>query len=231
MIPILLTASIKPNAIYTEHVDIEKRKKEYIDSINFYKKFSKVYFIENTNFDACSDNDFPKDNNIIYISIKNRSNVDWIRGKGYQEFRMIDEFVKNYLIEDYFIKITGRYIFKNFKRLYEEVVTQNLSNSNIALIDLYRDKKCNTQIFYIPKNSYLKNLYGCYVDINDSKMNWAEHIIFKKIILMGNYKRFNKMPITEVISGSTGFLYKNNSIRIVLSNIIRFIHKSKKVII
>jgi len=231
MIPIMLTASINPNAIYTEHRDIKKRKKEYINSINYYKKFSKVYFLENSGFDFSYDNEFPKDENIIYLSIYNRSDNDWIRGKGYQEFRMIDEFVNRYLKEDSFIKISGRYIFKNFKKLYEEMKTQNRIDNNIIIIDLYKKKRCNTQIFFISKKKYLINLYGCYNDMDDSKNKWAEHIIFRRLILSESYRRFNIMPLTEVISGSTGLLYKNNIIKIFLSNLMRFMSKSKKVII
>lgn len=154
MIPILLTASIIPNSIFTEYSDIEKRKNDYINSINYYKKFSKIYFIENSGYLIDRDNDFPKDNNILYISVNNKVVGDWEKGKGYQEFRMIDEFVDDHLKENAFIKISGRYIFENFDILYKQVLKSNRENINIVLIDFYEKLGwCNSQYF-----TYLKKI-------------------------------------------------------------------------
>ena len=231
MIPILLTATIIPNSVYTEYLDINKRKKDYINSINYYKKFSTVYFIENSGYSISDDIDFPRDINIIYITIFNNNSGDWERGKGYQEFRMIDEFVNTFLKENTFIKITGRYIFNNFDILYKQIIKSKKINLNIVLIDLYEKLgKCNSQIFYISKKNYLKYINGCYLDMNDSEGIWAEHVIYNRIKGMDSYYRFDRLPITKVISGSSAKKYRINLLRIILSNLIRSLSNRKTLI-
>ena len=112
MMPIVLTGTIIPDAIKTVHRNWKVRRNEYLGAIRYYKKFSKVYFIENSHYDISHDGEFSS--NERFQCFKFGASEEFERGKGYQEFQMLDEFVKAGLEENSFIKVTGRYIYKNF---------------------------------------------------------------------------------------------------------------------
>ena len=67
MIPIVLTGTIVPNAIKTVHRNWKVRRNEYLEAITYYKKFSKVYFIENSHYDISHDSEFSSDERFKYF--------------------------------------------------------------------------------------------------------------------------------------------------------------------
>ena len=49
-IAIVLTATIIPNSILTEHSDFILRRAEYLKAIEYYKKYANVFFLENSSY-------------------------------------------------------------------------------------------------------------------------------------------------------------------------------------
>jgi len=200
MIPIVLTGCIIPNTIKTAHRDWRSRRKEYLDAINCYKKYSKIYFLENSHYDLSQDSDFVVDEKTQYLKFEASKESE--KGKGYNEFRMLDEFVKQNLNEDCFIKVTGRYIYENFKELFSFII-KNKYKYDLIIDAFVRNKKAWTSFFYVKKKTYLQHFLNSYLDMDDSKDVWAEHVIYSLLKNIHSYTFFPKNPILNAISGST----------------------------
>jgi len=91
---ILLTGTIIPNSIYTEHINQVERLNEYIVAIKFYLdtfKHDDLYFLENSEYDLQNDD---KINELLlnkrFRILKFKKSDKYFEGKGYQEFEMID---------------------------------------------------------------------------------------------------------------------------------------------
>jgi len=220
MIPIVLTGTIIPKAIKTVHRDWEMRRREYLDAIKYYKKFSKVYFLENSSYDLSDDPEFACNENFQYLQF--HPSTEFERGKGYQEFQKLDNFVKHNLKEDCFVKVTGRYIYKNFGDLFS-FLFRNKCKYDLIIDSFIRLKTAHTSLFYVPKNVYLTQLQGLYLEMNDSEGVWAEHIIYRALKNIGSYTFFPKLPILNAISGSTGVKRTTNehTVKVKIKNVQR----------
>jgi len=219
-IPIVLTGTIIPNAIKTVHCDWKKRRSEYLHSISYYKKFSKVYFLENSHYDLSNDNEFSNDERFQYYQFAVSKGYE--KGKGYQEFQMLDEFVKHRLDEDCFLKVTGRYIYDNFDEIYA-FIHRNRHKNDLIIDSFFQFKKAITSLFFIKKDIYLLRLQDCYLNMDDSKDLWAEHIVYNALKNIRCYTFFPKVFLLSGISGSTGYQYRVNekSAKIKIKNLQR----------
>lgn len=218
-IGIVLTATIIPNAIYTVYGDAQRRKAEYLRAINFYKHFAPVYFLENSSYPLLSDPDFAEIENVNLIKFP--LSVHFRKGKGYQEFQMIDEWIRtDENLPKRFIKITGRYIIKNFKKIFMEYITEK---SNCILIDQNsKNKVALTQLFCSDSYCYKEKLSGFYLDCDDEKGEFAEKVLYRKLIDSNlDFKIFRNKPNYEYISGSTGSYVKENVVKFAIKNMIR----------
>lgn len=144
-IPIVLTGTIIPNTnIRMKHLDAEKRRKEYLNCINYYRNFAPVYFLENSSYPVEEDLEFTSIPNVEIRKFPVSSFPE--KGRGFQEFEMIDSFIKNEKnIPNKFLKITGRYFYTNIKDILNEcyqnkdrcfIINQYLS-SNRAVVALF----------------------------------------------------------------------------------------------
>lgn len=201
MIPIVLTGTIVPNTIKTVHCNWKVRRNEYLDAIRYYKKFSKVYFIENSDYDLSHDSEFS--NNEKFQCFKFEVSKEFKRGKGYQEFQMLDEFVKYKLNEECFVKVTGRYIYKNFDEIFS-FFRRNKYKYDLIIDAFIRSRRAYTSLFYTPKDMYLLRLQDLYLEMDDSKGIWAEYVIYSALKNIRSYTFLPKVPILNVIQGSTG---------------------------
>ena len=217
MIPIILTGTILPNSIIVVHHDWEKRRQDYIYAIRYYRQFSnKLYFIENSDYDLAHDSAFCTTEGFRAIQYKKSRYYE--RGKGYQEFEMLDNFVKNDLQEDCFVKITGRYIYKNFSSILA-AVSKDKKKYELIIDSFVRLKTAITAIFYVNKSVYLNRLNGLYLNIDDSVNVYAEHVIYNNLSNV-NHTFFATVPILNAISGSTGqiMMTNENFLKISLKN-------------
>ena len=201
MIPIVLTGTIIPNTIKVEHRDWKVRRNEYLGAIRYYKKFSKVYFIENSHYDISHDGEFSSDER--FQCFKLEASKEFERGKGYQEFQMLDEFVKRNLNEDCFVKVTGRYIYKNFDEMFS-FLFRNKCKYDLIIDAFIWSKIARISLFYVKKNVYLTRLQDSYLEMDDSVGVWAEHIIYRALKNVGLYTFFPKVPILNATSGTAG---------------------------
>lgn len=223
-IPIVLTGTIVPQAIYTKHRDKAIRRSEYLRAIKYYCKFAPVLFLENSGYDLKTDMDISSIAGCTALNVS--IDADFNKGKGYQEFQTLDYAIGNYLHQNDFIKITGRYLYHNFAALHKEIVSR--SKDYDFLIDiLIRPQSAITGLFYAKKEAYLKLLFNQWLKMDDSTGKWAEKICYLKLINSKNVSFFLQRPLLNAREGSTGF-YKNEKLsqpRIAMSFVQRRLFK------
>jgi len=195
---ILLTGTIVPNASNVGLNDVAERCSQYERAMHYYSKFGKVYFLENSGYDYSLPRSMTSIDNIDIIRFDRSSCAE--KGKGFQEFKMIDDFLEKINGNPRIFKITGRYIIDNFEWFYS-----GLPCSAIRIDTLARRKIAVTSFFDFEKDFYMKQLLGAYSEMDDAADNWAEMVIYKKIQDgNGSYICYGREPNVVAVCGSTG---------------------------
>ena len=197
-VPLVLTATIIPNGIATKDSDWRARREQYLRAIAYYRQFSKVYFVENSQYDLSSDTEFQCNCGCVLVKYPGSDSPE--KGKGYQEFEMLDAFVKSGLIEDCFVKITGRYIYSNFPRLFSRVCAMRHRYDLIIDSSVTR-KKALTSLFYVKRGLYGSCFAGCYRHMDDRMGIWAEHVVYRAA---ANVRAATFFPVTPVMACGQG---------------------------
>jgi len=223
---ILLTGTIIPNTGLKgiAHKNSVVRRQEYLDAVRYYVQFGKVLFLENSIFDFDNDPEFTSIEGLKII--KCPSQCDASSGLGSQEFRMIDYWLENFdMLPQRWIKVTGRYIFNNFSNLYSHA--NQIQGKMIFERKLFSGGKVRTDIFSVTTEFYKKYLFGSYLDMNDAKGKWAEHVFFDRLEFKKSIIVFKKYPILTGISGSTGlpfkYTIKNKAVNMIRNCLYMFV--------
>ena len=113
-IVVLLTACVNPNGMSkTVLQDMELRRKQYVNALNFYLQETSlpICFVENTGFDmSCEFHSYIDSGRLEYLCFKG-NNYDKSLGKGYGEAVIILYATENSVFLKrckYLIKVTGR---------------------------------------------------------------------------------------------------------------------------
>jgi hypothetical protein len=220
---LLITGTIVSNSNFVAHTNVEERRKEYYESLQFYSdnfKDDDLFFLENSSYDFEKDAEFQKmlaDRKITLLKFPVSDKFN--QGKGYQEFEMLDKAIEKLSTEyNSFIKITGRYKVMNLKKLVD-------FKCEGLVADLHKKLKVTqTNVFYVSAsfyNSYLKDLY---LKVDDSKGVYIEKIVYDKIQVEKLEKKarlFSLNPIIVGISGSYGGTLNRNKIKMKIRNVER----------
>ncbi len=205
---IVLTGTIIPNTtLHTQHLDPEARRQEYLSAIHFYRNFAPVYFLENSAYDLKGDRAFKDIPNVKIHQFKASCPN---RGKGFQEFEMLDQWIKlEPNLPERWIKITGRYIYPNFK----EILNECIRNQDIPLmINQYLfANHSDTALFCIETNCYRNNLCELYQLCDDSQGLLIEKVLNAKLKQLSkkDFRRFLSHLHCEGIAGHTGKAIRN----------------------
>lgn len=219
-IVIVLTGTIVVNATDSQHNDSTKRRREYLKCIHFYTKFSKVYFLENSSYDLDSDDDF---RNIPNLTIRKFSpSLFPEKGKGYQEFEMIDRWIESEpdVIEN-FVKITGRYLYQNFHKLWEECRD---NQNRKMIIQQYLFVEAGVALFFVNVDFYKNTFIELYKESDIKKDISIDYCIYKKLksVPKKEFRRFFNDTRCIGIEGGSGNQMKsriNDSINYVIRKI------------
>ncbi|MEO8761015.1 MAG: hypothetical protein ABI388_07035, partial [Bacteroidia bacterium] len=196
---------------------------EYYDSLLFYAENFKedaLFFLENSSYDFSQDADFQKmlsANNITLLKFPLSDKFN--QGKGYQEFEMLDTAIDK-LSKTYqsFIKITGRYKVLNLKQ-----ITSFTCNGLVA--DCHKKYQVTqTNVFYVNGDFYKNHIKGLYQQVDDSKGDYIEKIVYQKITSNKLEKQVQLFPLNPIItgvSGSYGGTLNRNKIKMRFRNIER----------
>ena len=230
-VAIVLTATIEPNAILTLHSDIDKRRIEYLRSIEYYRNFGVVFFLENSNYDISSDESFFKYENVHVRKLPASCYRD--KGKGFQEFEMLDKWISSEKLRPKrWIKVSGRYLLDGFEAVYSDclqeediglLIEQKVSQKNIA----------ETSVFYVTTKFYMEHFFGAYVLADDAKGKYIEHVVYDALKRTNDYRLFKSMPLIVGISGSTGLPFvksRKELVKRVVRNILYYLNNKKRLI-
>jgi len=218
---LVITATITPSSNFVAKANPTERRREYLEVLKYYiLNFSgDIYFAENSRYDFELDNEFKtlfkKEN--VYL-LRCRPSVEYVKGKGFQEFEVLDTIV-NQLDAKYaeFIKVSGRYLVTNFKRLIKQ-------DNHGMVIDRHQKKGVAiTSFFKCEIECYQTFLKACYKEVDDSKGVFVEHVVYNKLKQVDKKKIdiFVVTPIYKGVSGSYGGSLNRHPLKVKLINIER----------
>lgn len=219
-VSICMTATIVPNTVMVSRTDVSARLADYKKCISFYLEQTEapLYFIENSDYDLSSDADFQKfehDERFHLLRMQPHSNTSL--GKGFQEFYLLDTFVKEHLKTPMMVKVTGRYIVENIAEILNKVDAP-------LCIDMHRKMKVAiTGFFCVNKALYEECFEGMYAEANDEKGIFIEHVFYQKIQESAStYARLLPLnPKYVGVSGSYGQSLARNPYKMMVRSVER----------
>jgi len=203
-VAIVLTASITPAVNFVAVTDPHTRRNQYIDALAFYSQFAPVYFLENSAYDLANDSAFTSLSNVEIRKFAMLPESD--RGKGYQEFAMLDAWHQSESQPPKrFLKITGRYRIENVADLLEECRDARESR---FLVDRYSRKRLAlTSYFSASWRGYGQIVNGLFREMDDACGMWAERVLYDALTNRPDIHSFAHEPDICGISGSTGRVF------------------------
>lgn len=206
--------------------NINDRISQYKNCVEFYLEQTNlpIYFLDNSDYNFTTDADFVEfQKNPRFKLLQFSPHPDKSKGKGHQEFYVLDKFVKEHFDHDLLIKVTGRYVVKNVAKILE-----NLSAP--LHFDLHRKMKVAiTGFFVVEKQIYLDHFYGKYTLVNDPNGKFIEHVIYDEIMssaLKSKNELFPYNPVYEGVSGSYGGSLSRNKYKMMVRQVERKINRN-----
>lgn len=182
---VLLTACVNPNGMsHTKLQDIEIRKQQYIDALNFYlqKTLLPICFVENTGYDMSKEfQDYINTGRLEYLCFYG-NNYARERGKGYGEAKIIlyslyhSQMMRNC---KYFIKVTGRVIVPDIEKIAKSPF---LSINSVFRSDILGKDFIRTVVFITTPKIIGDILESRIEDITEKKGYILEEIIASELI-------------------------------------------------
>lgn len=221
---ILLTGTINVgNISNTKHRDADIRKKEYIESINYYLSFTnyKILFVENSNVNISKYFvEFIELGRLEILSF-NGNSFNPNLGKSFGEIEIIEYAFNNSKIlnqTDNVIKITGRYRILNINSIVDNEYENTLVSSFYYDLNLM-----DSRIFYAPKYFFLNYLIKKKYLINENKFIYFEHILSKAAFeflsdINNKHIQFKNIPHIKGVFGTFNKRYNSNLIYYLLRN-------------
>lgn len=209
---LFLTSCVTPHKDMpcTIVMDGEKRRIEYLNSINWYLKHTNydLAIIDNSGFDFSSYLKEEKERFVIVDSFLT-DDFNLKLGKGYGEGLIILRLLRHEIINDYdiIIKVSGRHVILNINLL--SFACRYIPTSFfISAVWCKNDRFAVTDCF-ICSPSFLQNILSLnLLKIDESKYYYIEHVLSDSIeqaILNGYKYIFFIQPIHQIgVSGSTG---------------------------
>ena len=213
---ILMTASICTHGMKGAFFSDKEREQMYLDAILYYCKLFEndkmqpnIIFAENSDWDLTYIKNQVNYQNIEYISLSS-SQFDISKGKGYNEFLLIDKTLeKSKFLKDGigFFKVTGRYPIINIRTFIQKIKETDLIYCDFKDHKIYdclglkwSGHSCETRIFYINRLFYNDNLKDQYKKCNDYTGYFAENLMYDSVRSL-NRKNiiiiilFNRQPV------------------------------------
>lgn len=202
-IALVLTGTIAPNTATNTMGSPKERREEYLAALHYYSEFGDVYFLENSTYDVRSDPEFDSVSRLHLRKFPPSRNPD--RGKGYQEFEMLDTWMETEATPPRrWLKVTGRYIVRNISEILSECRRE--TGYGMIIDQKLRSQRAMTHVFYVESPFYQLHLRGVYMRCDDQSGRWIERILFN-LLRSAPTRSFGVQPIIEATCGSTGAMW------------------------
>lgn len=216
---------------YTQLTETKQRLKQYLESLEYaienYTSITHIIFCDSTNYpfdySPIVEQARQKDKTLEIHSFSGDKEKVRKQGKGYGEGEIM-----NYLLEhsevlkkcDYFYKLTGRVVVKNFDALHQTSVDSHF----LCYHTLGEERKSlvSTVFYRISKDMYLHRLRDAYSEVNDEQGHYLEMVYYQKL-KDTDLKSFKTYPIVSGISGSTGIRYDLSPNRLLIERFLNAI--------
>jgi hypothetical protein len=219
-IPIVLTATILPNEVQNAVSDPEIRKTEYLRALEFYSRFTnRVFFLENSAY-RVEQNVIEPWPNVQLQKLPPSSNP--ARGKGYQEFEMLDAWISGTSgLPPRWLKISGRYIVRNIENILQECSAE--VDCSLIIDQSRRAATARTQVFFVTSEYYRKTFMNLYKQCDDPTGRWIERVLFQALRKTenGSYRFFRCRPQFAARSATTGRDYPSSRLGNAVKNALR----------
>jgi hypothetical protein len=205
-IPIVLTATIIPNQVVAAESNPETRLAEYLESLQFYRQFAPVIFLENSGYPLERHPEFAETARLRVKKFAPSANPE--RGKGYQEFEMLDAWLAaEPEPPPRWLKISGRYQLHNIAAILGECRTE--SRGELIIDQTARTGLSRTYSFCVNTDFYRQQLAGLYQQCDDRTGEWIERVLFRKLktTAAGEVRLFVTQPRITAIAGSSGVAF------------------------
>lgn len=220
-----LTGTIAPHADHVAITDAAERLEAYKKAISFYLDETgfQIAFLENSDFDLSGDVHFNRWLDHERFSVhRYPHHPDTSRGKGFQEFFMLDRFVREDLSTPMMLKVTGRYLVRNIMQLASGI-------QGPLTIDMHRKLRVAiTSVFAVERNTYLDYLADAYLEACDAEGRYIEHVIYQKVASSDLAERTQLLPhnpLLEGVSGSYGGSLQRNKYKMMLRSVERSLNR------
>lgn len=217
---LVLTGTIIPNAPFTAHADPQTRRREYLAALEFYRQFAPVYFLENSGYALHNDAEFAALPGVELRAQPLSSAAE--RGKGYQEFEMLDGWLaREAQPPARWVKITGRYFFRNFGRLWANC--QRARNADLLIDRCARSHWARSYLFCITTDFYRRQLAGIYRECDDTQGDYIERVLYRRLAALpeARVRLFASEPRLTGVSGTTAESIETDARRYVVKRILR----------
>lgn len=213
---VVLTACVNPNGMsYTVLQDTTERKRQYVESLNYYLQTTllPIVFIENSNIDFSNEfQPWIDSGRLEYITFDGNSDFDKIKGKGYGEAMMLLYAIEHSSMlrqSKHLLKITGRLQVQNINRIASSWVLRlnNIWRSNI------QDAGFSTTVFVSNPESlkYLLLHHKEEITEEDRGHNWIENVLYRAFLSDAGVKDriipFRESPLFDAYSGTSNSKY------------------------
>lgn len=210
---LLITGCIDPDpgVPYLEIKDVENRRRQYIESIEFYIKetgIKRIVYCDNSSAsepEALNELANQRSKEFEWLSFKGDSEKAVTQGKGYGEGEIIKYALDHSALlqeANYFIKVTGRVIVRNIDFLVA------FMNANRLYFSRNTSTNVDTKLYGLPIEMYRKKFLNLYNEVDDKNGKYLENL-FSDLIYGERLKIYNYIvfPNVQGVSGSTGKSY------------------------
>jgi hypothetical protein len=223
-IPIVLTATVIPNGIASASTNPEARLREYIAALEFYLPAAPVIFLENSRYPLEQHPEFRETSRLRVRRFQPSANPE--RGKGYQEFEMIDAWLASEpQPPERWLKITGRYQIQNLHALLNEC--RQDADSGLIIDQVPRAGMARTYFFCANTGFYRERLAGLYRRCDDRTGAWIERVLFGELkdCPAKEVHFFVTQPRIKARAGSSGAAFPTGRFQWRVKQILRRLNR------
>jgi len=203
-LPVVLTATVIPNTTGSAAADPQTRLAEYLRVVQFCQQFAPVIFLENSSYPLERHPEFAESPRLRVRRFA-RSASSPERGKGFQEFEMLDAWLATEQQPPArWLKISGRYHLLNLAAILAECRREK--NYSLLIDQLHKQQMARTYLFGISTEFYRAHLKGLYRQCDDRTGEWIERVLFRELekLPAGLVRVFKTQPHLRAQAGSTG---------------------------
>jgi hypothetical protein len=221
-IAVVLTATVKPNVTGAAAMDPETRLAEYRQVAQFCQRFAPVYFLENSTYPLDRHPEFAGSDRLRVRRFA--PSPDGARGKGYQEFGMLDTWMEGEPEPpERWLKITGRYQLLNLGAILAEC--RRRPNQPLLIDQLRRKQWSRTYLFCVQSAFYRAQLRGIYRECDDRNggNSFIERILFRRLATLPaeQVRLFETQPRIRAIAGTVGAAYPTGRVQWLTKQCLR----------